>query len=269
MLILLSPAKDLSAEVPSTIKGATQPVLLKECVPIITKLRTLSTKKLGALMDLSPKLAQLNHQRNQAWSLPFTAQNARPAVFAFNGEVYHGLGPRTWDTEDLRFAQQHLRILSGLYGVLRPLDLMQDHRLMMGTRLGVGRAKDLYTYWGDRISEVLKKDLAASGGYAVVNLASSEYLKAVRPKILGARVITPVFKVKQGNTYKVVMVFAKHQRGAMARHIIQHRILDVDALRSYEGDGYRFSREDSTADEWVFVQTDPHFTLRGRRASLR
>ncbi len=269
MLILLSPAKDLSAEVPPTVKGTTQPVLLNECVPIISKLRTLSTKKLGALMDLSPKLAELNQHRNQAWVLPFTPKNARPAVFTFNGEVYHGLGARTLDEGDLRFAQQHLRILSGLYGVLRPLDLMQDYRLMMGTKFPVGRAKDLYAFWGDRISEELKKDLIATGSGAVINLASSEYFKVVRPKVLGVRVVTPVFKMKQGNAYKVVMVLAKHQRGAMARHIIKHRLMDVEALKTYDDDGYRYSPEESTADDWVFLQTDPHFTIRGRRAAAR
>jgi len=269
MLILLSPAKDLSAEVPPNIKGTTQPALLNECVPIITKLRTLSTKQLGALMDLSPKLAELNQQRNHAWSLPFTTKNARPAAFTFNGEVYHGLGARTLDAADLHWAQQHLRILSGLYGILRPLDLMQDYRLMMGTKFSVGRAKDLYAFWGNRISEELKKDLVTTGSDVVVNLASSEYFKAVRPNLLGARMMTPVFKMKQGNAYKVVMVLAKHQRGAMARHIIKHRLMDVEALKAYDDDGYRYSREDSTADEWVFLQPDPHFTIRGRRAAAR
>lgn len=269
MLILLSPAKDLSADVPTNIKGTTQPALLKECVPIITKLRTLSTTKLGTLMDLSPKLAELNQQRNQAWALPFTPQNAKPAAFTFNGEVYHGLGARTLDAADLRYAQQHLRILSGLYGILRPLDLMQDYRLMMGTKFPVGRAKDLYAFWGDRISEELKKDLVATGSDAVVNLASSEYFKAVRPNVLGTRVVTPVFKMKQGNTYKVVMVLAKHQRGAMARHIIRHRLMAVEALKTYDEDGYRYAPQDSTADQWVFLQTDPHFTIRGRRAAAR
>lgn len=269
MIILLSPAKDLSAAPFPKTKETSTPSLLEHSRTLVAKLRTLSAKRLGALMDISPKLAALNHQRYLDWSTPFTTKNARPAVFTFNGEVYHGLGPRTFDADDLRFAQRHLRILSGLYGVLRPLDLMQDYRLMMGTKFPVGRAKDLYAFWGDRISEELKKDSVSTGSKVVVNLASSEYFKAVRPKVLGARVITPVFKMKQGNAYKVVMVLAKHQRGAMARHIIQHRLMDVEALKIYKEDGYRYSPEDSTADEWVFLQTDPNFTIRGRRAAVR
>ncbi len=254
MLILLSPAKDLADEVPKGIKGATQPVFLEHSAALITKLRTLSAKKIAKLMDISPKLAELNHERYQRWSTPFTVKNARPAVFTFNGEAYRGLNARTLDGNDLRFAQHHLRILSGLYGVLRPLDLIQDYRLEMGTSLAVGRSKNLYAYWGDRISEQIKTDLAASGSSVVINAASSEYFKAVRPAVLGARIITPVFKDKAPGGYKMLMVFAKHQRGAMARHIIQNRILDPEKLKKYTGDGYRFAAEESTADEWVFLR---------------
>lgn len=254
MLILLSPAKDLADEVPTGIKGTTQPVLLEHSTALITKLRTLSAKKIAKLMDISPKLAELNCARYQRWSTPFTAKNARPAVFTFNGEAYRGLNARTLDGDDLRFAQHHLRILSGLYGVLRPLDLMQDYRLEMGTSLAVGRSKNLYAYWGDHIREQVKADLAASGSNVVVNAASSEYFKAVRPAVLGARIITPIFKDKAPGGYKMLMVFAKHQRGAIARHIIQHRILDPEKLKNYTGDGYRFAAEESTADEWVFLR---------------
>jgi len=253
MLILLSPAKDLAKETPA-VPGATQPALLEHSVPLAGKLRTLSAKKLSVLMDLSPALGELNRERYQRWGTPFTAANARQAVFAFNGEVYRGLEARTLDGEDLRFAQHHLRILSGLYGVLRPLDLMQDYRLMMGTPFGVGRAKNLYTYWGDRITEVLAGDLQASGGRTIINLASHEYFKAVNVKKLDARVVTPVFKDKGPGGYKVVMIFAKHQRGAMVRHIIRHRILEPEKLKAYDGDGYRFAPEESGPDEWVFLR---------------
>lgn len=254
MIVLLSPAKDLSAQPPPTVKGTTQPALLEHALPLVQKLRGLSAKKLGALMDLSPKLSELNHQRYQEWSLPLTTKNAVPAAFLFNGEAYRGLDARTLDADDLRFAQHHLRILSGLYGVLRPLDLVQPYRLMMGTPLSVGRAKNLYTYWGDRIMEQLNADLAAMKSRVVVNLASSEYVKAARPEGLKADVITPVFKDRAGNGYKMVMVYAKHQRGAMARHIIRHRLLDPEALKRYAGDGYRFSAGDSTDHEWVFLR---------------
>ncbi|MBX2972306.1 MAG: peroxide stress protein YaaA [Flavobacteriales bacterium] len=260
MLILLSPAKDLAKETP-VIKGTTTPVLLEDAATLVAKLKTLSAKKLADLMDLSLKLGELNRERYAQWSTPFTTKNARPAAFTFNGEVYRGLDARSLTADDLRFAQHHLRILSGLYGVLRPLDLMQDYRLMMGTPFGVGKAKNLYAFWGDRITDVLKKDLKSSGSDTVVNLASSEYFKAVDAKKLGtmadgrqARIITPIFKDKVGSGYKVVMVFAKQQRGAMARHIIQHRLLKADDLKAYDGDGYRFVPEESTADEWLFLR---------------
>lgn len=253
MLILLSPAKDLAKETP-VIAETTQPVLLEHAVPLATKLKTFSAKKLSALMDLSPALGELNHARYQRWGPPFTAKNSRPAVFAFNGEAYRGLDARSLDRDDLRFAQHHVRILSGLYGVLRPLDLIQDHRLMMGTALKHGRARNLYAWWGDRISDVLAADLEASGDRTIINLASSEYAKAVDFKRLGARVITPVFKDQAPGGYRMVMVFAKHQRGAMTRHIIRHRILEAEKVKAYEGDGYRFEPAESEADTWVFLR---------------
>lgn len=254
MLVLLSPAKDLAASTPQGLKGLTTPALLEQAVPLAAKLRSLSARKLADLMELSPKLAELNRARYQAWATPFTSANARPAVFVFNGEAYRGFDARTLDAHDLRFAQRHLRILSGLYGVLRPLDLIQDYRLMMGTPLSVGRSKDLYAYWGDRISDQLRSDLAAAGAPVIVNLASSEYFRAVRAERLGARIITPVFKDRTPQGYRVVMVFAKHQRGAMARHIVRQRLLDPEALKRYDGDGYRFAPEESSGDEWVYLR---------------
>lgn len=253
MLVLLSPAKDLAKEVPPVDK-VTQPVLLQQALPLVEKLKTLSAKKLASLMDISETLGELNRERYQRWSLPFTKQNARPAVFTFNGEVYRGLSARTLDADDLRFAQQHLRILSGLYGVLRPLDLMQDYRLMMGTPFGAGKAKDLYTYWDELITNALNADLKSIRSNAVINLASSEYFKSVNAAKLKARVVTPVFKDKVGSGYKMVMVFAKQQRGAMARYIIRHRLMDPDAIKAYDGDGYRFAADESSANEWVFLR---------------
>lgn len=253
MLILLSPAKDLAQETP-TVKGATQPVLLEHAIPLVDKLKTLNAKKLSALMDLSPKLGELNRERYANWKRPFTQKNARPAAFTFNGEVYRGLDARTLSPADLDFAQHHLRILSGLYGVLRPLDLMQDYRLMMGTPFSVGKAKDLYAYWKERITPTLGDDLEASGGRTIFNLASGEYSKAVDFKKLGAQVIAPEFKDKVPGGYKSLQVYVKHQRGALARYIIQHRILEPERVKAYQGDGYRFSPEDSTAVKWVFLR---------------
>ncbi len=253
MLILLSPAKDLALETPE-IKHSTQPVLLEQAVPLVEKLKTLSAKKLSALMDLSPKLGELNRERYARWSTPFTPKNARPAVFTFNGEVYRGLEARTLSSDDLRFAQQHLRILSGLYGVLRPLDFMQDYRLMMGTPFGVGKAKDLYAYWGDRITEALNADLKATKSDVVINCASSEYSKAVRPGQLRARIITPEFKDRIGGAYKPLQTYVKNQRGALARYIVQHRLLEPERIKAYDGDGYRFSAEESTDERFVFLR---------------
>lgn len=253
MLILLSPAKDLAQETP-VIKEATQPVLLDHAAPLVARLKTLSAKKLADLMDLSLKLGELNRARYANWQRPFTPKNARPAAFTFNGEVYRGLDARTLSADELRFAQHHLRILSGLYGVLRPLDLMQDYRLMMGTPFGVGKTKDLYAYWGSRIAEALNADLKATRSDTVINCASSEYFNAVDTDVLKARVITPVFKDKGPGGYKVVMVYAKQQRGAMARHIIQHRLLEPERIKAYTGDGYYFSTQESTTEEWVFLR---------------
>ncbi|HEX2616494.1 MAG TPA: peroxide stress protein YaaA, partial [Flavobacteriales bacterium] len=247
MLTVISPAKDLDLSPMKALKESTQPELLDASEELVTKLRTLSAKRLGTLMDLSPKLAELNHERYQHWSRPFTAENAKPAAFTFNGEVYRGLKAATLSAADLRFAQQHMRILSGLYGVLRPLDLMQAYRLMMGTPFSLKRGvKDLYAFWGDRITEHLNEALKATGSDTLVNLASSEYFKSVRPTKLKARIITPVFKDKRPGGYQAVMVFAKHHRGAMCRWIIEHRLMDPEELKAYDLHGYGFRKDLST-----------------------
>lgn len=262
MLILLSPAKDLS-EVPAKgLKGTTQPRLLEQSEKLAKKLKGMSAKKLGELMHLSDALSKLNHERYAAWSTPFTLKNAQPAAFMFNGEAYRALDARTLDADDLRFAQRHLRILSGLYGVLRPLDLVQPYRLEMGTKLPVGRKKDLYDFWGDTINDRLNADLEESEAEAVVNLASAEYFKAARSKSLKANVITPVFKDLTNTGYRVVMMYAKQQRGAMARYIIRHRILEPVALKRYTEDGYRYVAEESSATEWVFYRDAPKTPVR-------
>jgi cytoplasmic iron level regulating protein YaaA (DUF328/UPF0246 family) len=255
MLALLSPAKDLNMEPVPAVKGATQPAFLDRSAVLMGKLRTLGPKQLGKLMDISPALAALNHERNQAWAPPFTPKNAKPAVFAFNGEAYRGLNASTLGADDLRFAQHHLRILSGLYGLLRPLDLMQAYRLEMGSAFGVGRGvKDLYAFWGDSVQKAVAEALVDSGSDVLVNLASTEYFKVVRAPQLEARVITPVFKDKADGGYRMLMVFAKHQRGGMARWIIRNRVLEPERLKQYEEDGYRFAPDLSRGDEWTFVR---------------
>lgn len=256
MLALLSPAKDLDMAPVRPPVPPTQPEFLDRSTALMTKLRTLSAKQLGVLMDINPKLAALNHARNQEWSTPFTGANAKPAAYAFNGEAYRGLDVRSFDAGDLRFAQHHLRILSGLYGALRPLDLMKAYRLEMGTAFGVGRGvKDLYAFWGDTLQQAIGQALTQSGSDVLLNLASAEYFKAVRADGLKARVVTPVFKDKVGRDYKMLMVYAKHQRGAMCRWMVKNRVLEPERLKAYDADGYRFEPELSTADEWTFVRS--------------
>ncbi len=255
MITLLSPAKDLDLSPMPFPKGITQPRFLEDSERLITKLRTLGPKQVAKLMDLSPKLAELNRQRYQEWGLPFTKENAKPAVFTFNGEVYKGLQAGSLSKEDLDFAQRHVRMLSGLHGLLRPLDLMRAYRLEMGCGLNMGRtAKNLYAFWGDRITTAINEDLRERGGGAVINLASSEYFKSVRPEQLEARVITPIFKDKVAGGYKMLMLFAKQQRGRMCRWIIDNRVHDPEKLKHYDRDGYRFAKELGTADEWVFTR---------------
>ncbi len=255
MLVLLSPAKDLDLSPDTKVKAPTQPEFLSDSEELIGALRKLDTKRIAKLMDLSPKLAALNHERYQAWAVPFTRKNAKPAIFSFNGDVYKGLDAKSLTDEDLRFAQRHVRMLSGLHGLLRPFDLMQPYRLEMGCGFGVDRKrKDLYAFWGERITDALNKELALSKGDVVVNLASSEYFKAVQPAGLKARTITPMFKDKTPGGYRMLMLFAKQQRGRMCRWIVQHRMLDAERLKTYDGDGYRFAPDMSEGDQWTFVR---------------
>ncbi len=254
MLVLLSPAKDLSTE-PVKIQGTTTPALIEHAVPVAQKMKTMSARKLASLMDINAKLAQLNHERYQQWDASRAKDASLPAAFMFNGEAYRGLKVRSLTPDDLRFAQHHLRILSGLYGVLRPLDMVRPYRLEMGTKVSIQRGKkDLYAWWKDKVTEELRKVLKKSGSNVIINLASEEYFKAVDAKALGAEVITPVFKDKHAGHYRMLTVYFKNQRGAMTRHIIQERILEPKRLKEYTGDGYYFSEEDSTEQEWVFLR---------------
>ena len=201
-------------------------------------------------MSLSDKLGALNYQRFQEWQTPFTADNARPAVLAFKGDVYQGLDAENMSDEDLNWAQDHLRILSGLYGLLRPLDLMQAYRLEMGTKFANDRGADLYQFWGDLITTELNKMKTP----VLVNLASNEYFKSVQKKALKAQIITPVFMDKKNDKYKIVSFYAKKARGLMSRYIIKNRITDVEQIKNFDTDGYSFNSAMSEADKWVFVR---------------
>jgi cytoplasmic iron level regulating protein YaaA (DUF328/UPF0246 family) len=252
MLIVLSPAKTLDFESPLPGHTATRPRFLDDSRLLVDRLREFDPPSLARLMDLSDALAELNVARYGAWKTPFTAKNARPAVLAFDGDVYEGLDAGTLDRAGLDWAQDHLRILSGLYGVLRPLDLMQPYRLEMGTRLANARGKDLYAFWQSRLAESLSGELATHASPVLVNLASEEYFKAVPTKVLARPVVQPVFQDRKGAQWKVVSFHAKRARGLMARYAIEHRVADPEALKAFDREGYVYAPEASDERTWVF-----------------
>lgn len=254
MLLLVSPAKDLDYQPLQKNIAVSQPELLSHSQQLADICKTLTPADLSSLMHISDKLAGLNAARFAQWQLPFTEQNAKAALFAFNGDVYQGLDALSLSDDDIAFAQQHLRILSGLYGVLRPLDLMQPYRLEMGTKLANPQGKDLYAFWQDTITGVLNQQLTELNTDVVINLASQEYFKAVKPKQLQGRVITPVFKDFKNGQYKIISFFAKKARGLMARYIIQHRLTTAAQLQHFDVSGYQFSAEQSSGNELVFLR---------------
>lgn len=243
MLTVISPAKNLDYDTPSPTSEFTQPELLNHAAELIDICRTLSAQDIAALMHISDKLAGLNVARFTEWCEPFTPSNAKAAVFAFNGDVYGGLEAATLSDDSITYAQQHLRILSGLYGVLKPLDLMQPYRLEMGTKLANNRGANLYQFWGRIIADSLNQQLAATNSTLLLNLASNEYFKAVDKKALKAEIISPVFKDCKNGQYKVISFYAKKARGLMARFVIENKITDVDTLKSFNTAGYYFSEE--------------------------
>lgn len=251
-MFLLSPAKALDYETPPHIKTHTQPLFVSQASELIAVLREKSPQQIAELMDLSDQLSGLNVARYQAWRPKFTAQNAKQAVLAFDGDVYGGLQAKTLDAAALDWLQQHLCILSGLYGVLRPLDWMQPYRLEMGTRLVTPKGKNLYQFWGGQIAQYLNERAAADKTPVVVNLASEEYFKAVDRKVLTPRVVTCVFEERKGDAYKVVSFMAKRARGLMVRYAVQHRVNRVEQLRDFNLEGYRFTPVASESDRLVF-----------------
>ncbi len=252
MLIVLSPAKTLDYETPVNVTKATVPDFIPRSAELVSVLREMPPASIASLMKISDPLAQLNAERFSSWSETFNRDNARQAVLAFNGDVYDGLDARSLDKKQLDWAQRHLRILSGLYGLLRPLDLMQPYRLEMGTKLANPHGRDLYAFWGDQITQALNKALAAARSTALVNLASEEYFKSVRPKLLSVPVITPVFEDWKGGKYKIISFFAKRARGMMARYAIEHGITDPGQLKAFDVDGYVFDASASDALNWIF-----------------
>ena len=254
MLLVISPAKNLDYDTPAKTKQHTTPDFLEDAQELIDELRELAPHEVSALMGISDKLGVLNYDRFQSWSTPFSTDNAKQAVLAFNGDVYTGLAAETFKADDFKFAQKHLRILSGLYGLLRPLDLMQPYRLEMGTKFANGRGKDLYTFWGDTITDAINKQLKTLKSEVLVNLASNEYFKSVKPKKLNAEIITPVFKDWKGDKYKIISFYAKKARGLMAAYIIENRITDAEGIKGFDCEGYSFNEAMSSEREWVFTR---------------
>jgi cytoplasmic iron level regulating protein YaaA (DUF328/UPF0246 family) len=252
MLILLSPAKSLDYETPPQVATFTQPRFLDRSQTLIDQLRALSPADIAKLMDLSDPLALLNFHRYADWSLPFTPANAKQAVLAFDGDVYDGLAAKTFSAADLDFAQQHVRMLSGLYGLLRPLDLMQPYRLEMGTKFKNQAGKDLYAFWGETLLETINAELAEMPRPVVVNLASEEYFKAAVGRKIAGRVIQPVFEDWKGGRYKIISFYAKRARGLMTRYAVLNRLTDPEGLQDFYAEGYAFVPEASDDDSWVF-----------------
>lgn len=256
MLVLISPAKTLDYSSHLPIDQYTLPRLLDQSQQLIDVSRKLSASEIANLMSVSEKIAQLNVARFRDWQSEFNFSNSRQAIFAFKGDVYTGLDAYSLSLSQLNYAQQHLRMLSGLYGLLRPLDLMMPYRLEMGTRLENPRGANLYSFWGKRITDVIQADLDSAGLKWIVNLASDEYYKAVKERELNAQIIKPVFLDQKNGKYKVISFYAKKARGLMARYIIENQIQDPEQLKGFNVDGYYFDPISSQGNELVFKRDE-------------
>lgn len=254
MLIVVSPAKTLDYETPPQTDKYSLPVNLEDSALLIAELRKLSPPQVSQLMGISDKLGALNFGRYVDWHSDFNPDNAKQALLAFKGDVYTGLDAESLTEAELAWAQQHLRILSGLYGILKPLDLMQPYRLEMGTKLANERGKDLYQFWGDTITEQLNSMLKAEDDPILINLASNEYFKSVNKKLLAATIITPVFKDLKNGKYKIISFYAKKARGLMSRYIIQNKITAPEKIKQFDIAGYQFNPAMTEGNEWVFTR---------------
>jgi cytoplasmic iron level regulating protein YaaA (DUF328/UPF0246 family) len=253
MIVIISPSKTLDFSGKS--KGEyTIPDFLENSIELLKVLCKLTVSEIAELMDLSEKLAVLNYRRYHDFSIPFTLENSRQAIYAFKGDVYEGLDAEAFTQEDIKYAQSHLRIISGLYGLLRPLDLIQPYRLEMGIKLSNQNYKNLYEYWGNKITVKLNDLLKSGENNLLVNLASTEYFKVLNPKLFNARLVTPVFKERKNREYKVIPIFAKKARGFMASYIIKHRVENSDDIKQFREDGYGFNPNLSTETELVFTR---------------
>ena len=254
MLTIISPSKTLDYQSPLTTQTHSLPEFLQSTKQLVAVCQKLSSDDLAKLMSISPKLATANYERFQNWQADFNFDNARQAILAFKGDVYEGLHVEDFNDGDLKFAQSHLRILSGLYGLLRPLDLIQPYRLEMGIRLKNGNYTNLYQFWGDKLTDKLNDELAKSSQPTLINLASNEYFKAIKPKQLKTKIIQPIFLDKSKGDYKVISFYAKKARGLMSRFIIKNSINNSDDIKSFNLAGYQFDSQRSTELEWYFTR---------------
>jgi len=251
MLLLISPAKTLDFDTPAGVELASQPRFLEQSQQLIDVLQAYSNAEIASLMSLSDKLAGLNAARYQQWQLPFNNDNAKQAVLAFKGDVYTGLDADSLDAQPVAYAQDHLRILSGLYGLLKPYDLIQAYRLEMGTKLANSHGSNLYQFWGGQLREAIENE-AALADSVLINLASNEYFKAVEAKKINARIITPIFKDWKNGQYKIISFYAKKARGLMSRYCIEHQLEQPEQLKAFDSAGYTYNAELSTENDWVF-----------------
>ena len=256
MIILLSPAKTLDFENPAEEKTCTEPEFLSLSKNLIAGLSKMSNEEISKLMGISDKLAALNSERYKSWNVKHESKNSKQAILAFKGDVYEGMKAWDYTKEDFIYAQKNLRMLSGLYGLLRPLDLIQPHRLEMGTVYANPAGKDLYAFWGDRLCNTLNRELKASGSRFLINLASQEYFKSTQPKNLEGEIVSPIFKDEKNGKFKIISFYAKKARGMMASHFIKNRIDSIDGLRKFNNSGYQFESSESTDLQPVFLRSE-------------
>jgi hypothetical protein len=252
MLIVISPAKTLDFETAPITKIHTQPEFLKESRQLVKQLKEMTPAEVSSLMKISDKLGAQNFVRFNEWKTPFTLENSKQALLAFKGDVYTGLDAEIFSSQDLKFAQKHLRILSGLYGVLRPLDLIQAYRLEMGTSLENKQGKGLYEFWASKLTDQINRDLKASKSKYLINLASKEYFKSLQADDINAEIIVPVFKDYKKGQFKIISFFAKKARGQMSAYIIRNRLKNPEELKAFNVDGYKFYKSESNEANWVF-----------------
>ena len=254
MLTVISPSKTLDYETPPVTQKATQPQFLEHAASLIAEARTMSSDEIQSLMGVSKKIADINHERFRSWETPFSLDNAKQSILAFKGDVYTGLDAETLNSDALNFAQKHLRILSGLYGLLRPLDLMQPYRLEMGLKFANKQGGNLYEFWGKSITNAINEALANANSSLLVNLASNEYFKSVQKENVSAEIITPTFKDLKDERYKIISFYAKKARGQMARYIIENQLDSSSDLKYFNVDNYRFNEFESSPTEIVFTR---------------